>query len=171
MGYRIDQSLSFGGHTLTATDIAIATGRAPGVGDAKSTQHLSPALLDAATERIKNLIEVALDGMKTNAQDVPVYLVGGGAILAPDTLRGVSKVHRFPFYDAANAVGAACAQVSGVIDTLENTTTASIAEVQKSVEKRAIAKAVAAGANPKKTVIVESETIPIACELSVFGLC
>jgi hypothetical protein len=26
-------------------------------------------------------------------------------------LNGVSRVHRFPFFDAANAVGAACAQV------------------------------------------------------------
>ena len=55
-------------------------------------------------------------------------------------------------------------QVSGVIDTFEDTGSSSPAEVRKRVEARAIAKAVKAGANPDKCVIVESEAIPIACE-------
>lgn len=164
VGYRINESLSFGGQTLTATDIAVAAGVAPGVGNAEFVKHLNPADVEAAQARVKTMLELALDSMKTNTQDIPAYLVGGGAILAPDSLRGVSKVYRFPFYDAANAVGAACAQVSGVIDTFEDTSTSSIAEVRKKVEKRAIDKAIAAGASPDKTVIVESESIPIACE-------
>ncbi len=164
VGYRINESLSFGGQTLTATDIVVALGRAPGVGNPELTKHLDKADLQVAQARMKTNIELALDSMKMNTQDIPAYLVGGGAILAPDTLRGVSKVYRFPFYDAANAVGAACAQVSGVIDTFEDTSTSSIAEVRKRVEKRAIEKAIAGGASPDKTVIVESESIPIACE-------
>lgn len=108
------------------------------------------------------MLELAIDSMKTNTSDIPVYLVGGGAILAPDALKGVSEVHRFPFYDAANAVGAACAQVSGVIDTFEDVSGSSIPAVQKEVEARAIAKAIAAGADPANTVIVETENIPIA---------
>ena len=168
VGYRIHESLSFGGNTLTATDIVVAAGLAPGVGKAELVKDLKTADLDEARARMKTMLELAMDSMKTNTQDIPAYLVGGGAILAPDTLRGVSKVHRFPFYDAANAVGAACAQVSGVIDTFEDTSTNSIAEVQRKVEKRAIEKAIAAGANPEKTVIVESESIPIACESKTF---
>lgn len=167
VGYRIDQALSFGGDTLVTTDIMVAAGRASHVGDTARVAHLEPALLGAAQARIKVMLEAAIDSMKTSTQDIPVYLVGGGAILAPDSLKGVSEVHRFPFYDAANAVGAACAQVSGVIDTFEDTSGGSILSVQKAVEKRAIEKAITAGANPANTVVVESEAIPIACKLLI----
>ena len=113
VGYKIHDSISFGGSTLTTTDIVVAAGRAPGVGDASMVEgKVSMEDVEAAQARMKVMLELVLDEMKTSTQDVPVYLVGGGAILAPDSLNGVSKVHRFPFFDAANAVGAACAQVS-----------------------------------------------------------
>nr|XP_019000245.1 hydantoinase [Kwoniella mangroviensis CBS 8507]OCF63706.1 hydantoinase [Kwoniella mangroviensis CBS 8507] len=162
VGYRIDQSIAFGGDTLTTTDIVVADGRAMGIGNANLVKNISSDTIAAASARMKTMIELALESMKTSTQDVPVYLVGGGAILVPDTLQGVSKVHRFPFYDAANAVGAACAQVSGVIDTFEDTSTTPLAEVRKKVEQRAIDKAVDLGADRAKTTIVESEIIPIA---------
>lgn len=112
VGYKIHEAISFGGSTLTTTDIVVAAGRAPGVGNADLVKGaVSPADVEAAQARMKVMLELVLDEMKTSTQDVPVYLVGGGAILAPDSLNGVSKVHRFPFFDAANAVGAACAQV------------------------------------------------------------
>lgn len=113
VGYKIHDSISFGGSTLTTTDIVVAAGRAPGVGDSELVKgRVSGEQVEAAQSRMKVMLELVLDEMKTSTQDVPVYLVGGGAILAPDKLKGVSKVHRFPFFDAANAVGAACAQVS-----------------------------------------------------------
>lgn len=93
---------------------------------------------------------------------MPVYLVGGGAILAPSTLRGISKVHRFPFYDCANAVGAAIAQVAGSIDSVEELGTRSVPEVRREVEQRAIQRAIEGGAKPNTVSIVESEAIPIA---------
>ncbi|KAK8847715.1 hypothetical protein IAR55_005574 [Kwoniella newhampshirensis] len=162
VGYRIEQCLAFGGETLTTTDIVVAAGLAPDVGTVDLVRKVPRAVREAAQARMKNMIELALESMKTSTQDVPVYLVGGGAILAPDVLKGVSKVHRFPFYDAANAVGAACAQVSGVIDTFEDTSTSPLSDVRKKVEQRAIDKAAAAGADPNNTVIVETEVIPIA---------
>lgn len=112
VGYKIHEALSFGGSTMTTTDIVVAAGRAPGVGNAELVKGISSEDVEAAQARMKVMLELVLDEMKTSTQDVPVYLVGGGAILAPDSLNGVSKVHRFPFFDAANAVGAACAQVS-----------------------------------------------------------
>jgi N-methylhydantoinase A/oxoprolinase/acetone carboxylase beta subunit/DUF917 family protein len=163
VGFRItEEALCFGGCTLVATDIAVAAGQGAGVGDAALVAGLDRATVDSAQARIKTMIELAIDCMKTSTADVPVYLVGGGAILVPDQLAGVSKVHRFPHYDAANAVGAACAQISAVIDTFEDTSIKSMATVQREVEARAIARAVANGADPAHTTVVESEAIPIA---------
>lgn len=48
--------------------------------------------------------------MKTSPDDVTVLLVGGGGIVSPETLVGVAKIVRPPFYSVANAVGAAMAK-------------------------------------------------------------
>ncbi|ORX40324.1 putative hydantoinase [Kockovaella imperatae] len=162
VGYEITESRAFGGSTLTATDIVVAAGVAPDVGNPELVKDLDSELSQAAQHRMKAMLELVLDEMKTSSQEVPVYLVGGGAILSPESLRGISQVHRFPHADAANAVGAAVAQVSGVIDTFRDTSSTPVSEVRRQVEAEAIAKAVAAGSDPKTTVIVESEAIPIA---------
>ncbi|WWC88966.1 uncharacterized protein L201_003881 [Kwoniella dendrophila CBS 6074] len=165
VGYRIHElGIAFGGDVLTTTDIVIADGKATSksIGNADLVKNIPMDDVEQAQEKIKQMLENSIDSMKTSSEDVPIYLVGGGAILVPNQLKGVSKVHRFPFYDAANAVGAACAQISGVIDTFEDTSKISVEEVQKSVEQRAIDKAVAAGADKNHTVTVESEAIPIA---------
>lgn len=163
VGYKItEEALCFGGRTLTATDIAVADGKGNRVGERSLVDTIDKDLIDAAQARIKTMLELAIDSMKTSTTDVPVYLVGGGAILVPETLHGVSTVHRFPFYEAANAVGAACAQISAVIDTFEDTSSCSIGEAQRKVESRAIEAAVANGADPAHTTVVESEAIPIA---------
>ncbi|WVQ78564.1 hypothetical protein IAT38_000650 [Cryptococcus sp. DSM 104549] len=165
VGYRIHElGLVFGGDVLTTTDIVVAAGKSTSIGNSALVSSVDAADIAAAEAKIKAMLEVAVDSMKTSTQDVPLYLVGGGAVLVPDELKGVSKVHRFPFYDAANAVGAACAQISGAVDTFEDTSSRPVSEVQREVEERAIAKAVAAGADPLGTVVVESECIPIACE-------
>jgi hypothetical protein len=77
-------------------------------------------------------------------------------------LAGVSKVHRFPHYECANAVGAAIAQVSGSVDSVEEMGTRTIDVVRKEVEARAIQKAIEAGATPETVAIIESEAIPVA---------
>lgn len=111
VGHRItSEARVFNGATLTATDIAVAAGRAS-IGDVSRVAGLDRSMIDGAQKEIKSMLQNLLDAMKTSATDVPVYLVGGGSILAPDELVGVSRVHRFPHYDVANAVGAAIAQV------------------------------------------------------------
>ncbi|KAL4067052.1 hypothetical protein V8B97DRAFT_2025339 [Scleroderma yunnanense] len=155
------QALVFGGSTLTATDIAIASGRAP-LGDSSRVTNVDSSIIEGVQKAIKVMLQNALDAVKTSAEDVPVYLVGGGSILAPDELDGVSCMHRFPHYDVANAVGAAIAQISGIVDSFEDTSSVSISDVRKAVESKAIEHAIAAGADPRSVAIVESETIPIA---------
>lgn len=59
-------------------------------------------------------------------------------------------------------MGAAIAQVAGSIDTVEELGTRSVADVQRSIERKAIDRAIEEGAKPSTVQIVESEAIPIA---------
>ncbi len=59
-----------------------------------------------------------IDRMKTEAGDMPLIAVGGGAFLVPDRLAGISEVIRVPHGEYANAVGAAIAQISGETDQI-----------------------------------------------------
>jgi N-methylhydantoinase A/oxoprolinase/acetone carboxylase beta subunit len=64
VGYRIlFEGLVFGGSTLTATDIVVAAGRAPEIGDVSAVAHISPATRKAAEARIKSMLEQTLDAM------------------------------------------------------------------------------------------------------------
>ena len=98
--------------------------------------------------------------MKTEAGDVPLIAVGGGAFLVPDRLAGVSRVIRVPHGDCANAVGAAIAQISGETDQVyrEMTREAAIA----AAEHQAVARAVTAGADRETVQTVEVEDMPLA---------
>ena len=106
------------------------------------------------------MVEESVDRMKTDAGDVTLLAVGGGAFLVPDRLAGVSEVVRVPHGDCANAVGAAIAQVSGEVDQVfrDLSREAAIAAAQE----LAAARAVAAGADPATLAVVEIEDIPIA---------
>lgn len=75
-------------------------------------------------------------------------------------MRSELLVHRYVTFPK---IQIADEKVSGVIDTFEDITTEGMSAVRKKVEQRAIDKAVAAGADPKTTTVVESEAIPIAC--------
>ena len=116
----------FGGRTITATDCAVAAGIAE-IGD-KVLAKVPPALPAAVLDRARAMIEDAVDRMKTEAGDVTLIAVGGGAFLVPDRLAGISEVVRVPHGDCANgdcangdayAVGAATAQISGETDQVE----------------------------------------------------
>lgn len=111
------QARVFGGQVLTATDIIVASGRT-GLGDKTLVSDISDAVLEPARQEIKALLERAVDEMKTTSEDILVILVGGGSILCPESLKGVSEILRHPLADVANAVGAAMAKVSGSADTI-----------------------------------------------------
>src|SRR5207237_1798281 len=130
----------FGGRTVTATDAATAAGVGE-IGDAKRAagvpRDLARAVLDAARAKLED----AIDRMKTEAGDVPLIAVGGGAFLVPDKLAGVSRVVRVEHGDCANAVGAAIAQVSGECDQIfrDMARAAAIAVAQGIANDRAVA--------------------------------
>ncbi|KAI9063547.1 DUF917-domain-containing protein [Trametes sanguinea] len=102
-----------------------------------------------------------VEQMKTSPEDITVLLVGGGSIIAPDELAGVKEIIRPPFFSVANAVGAAMAKVAGEIDTIEFLAGRDIHTVVESIKEKAVQKAIASGADPATTKIVEVINLPV----------
>ncbi|WP_217588132.1 hydantoinase/oxoprolinase N-terminal domain-containing protein [Lentibacillus saliphilus] len=161
VGYRLtEEAYVFGGQTLTATDVAIAAG----------SMHIE----DAQTDKVKSVpssciypllvdkVEQAIDRMKTSAEDIPVILVGGGADLMPESLKGASTVIRPEHAGVANAIGAALGDISGTVERIYPLEDQSYQDVIHSARKEAIQLAIDAGAHPDKTDIIQQEDFPLA---------
>ena len=160
VGYRLtSDALAFGGTQLTASDIGIAAGLL-GIGDRAKVAHLDAATCRAVLRHVETMVEESVDRVKTEAADVRLLAVGGGAFLIPDRLKGVSEVVRVPHGDCANAVGAAIAQVSGEVDQVFRDLSREAAIT--AAQELAAARAVAAGADPATLAVIETEDIPIA---------
>ncbi len=162
VGYRITwEAIVFGGSTLTATDVAVASGKYD-LGDKSKAEGLEPGLIKAADAEIKAMAEEVIDRMKTSAADADVVLVGGGTIVLPRELVGAGKVHVPENFDVANAIGAAISQVSGSIDGVYDVATKGRDAVIEEVKAAAIKEAVKAGAREETIEIVDLEEIPLA---------
>jgi N-methylhydantoinase A/oxoprolinase/acetone carboxylase beta subunit len=162
VGYQLtERAIVFGGHDLTATDMAVAGGLA-NVGDPARLTADQRALAPSAIAEIRRRLAEAIDQVKTSAADVPVVLVGGGSILVDGALPGASKVVRPDHFAVANAIGAAIAQVSGEVDQVHALDGISRAEVLARARADATARAVAAGADPASVELVEAEDVPLA---------
>lgn len=160
VGYRLmEDALAFGGEQLTTTDIGIASGLLS-IGDGAKVAHLHPDFRQRVLERIRIMLEESLDRTKTDAGDVVLLAVGGGAFLVPHRLEGVSRVVRVPNGDCANAVGAAIAQVSGEVDQVFRDLTRD--EAIAAAARRAADRAITSGADPASVTIVDTEDVPIA---------
>jgi N-methylhydantoinase A/oxoprolinase/acetone carboxylase beta subunit len=160
VGFRLTQeALVFGGNTLTATDAAVAAGRAA-IGDPREVAHVPADLARAILDKAQDQIEDSIDRMKTAAGDLPLIAVGGGAFLVPDRLTGISQVIRVPHGDCANAVGAAIAQVSGETDQIYHNLSRS--DAIAAAKAQAIERAVASGADRASLQIVDVEDMPLA---------
>jgi N-methylhydantoinase A/oxoprolinase/acetone carboxylase beta subunit len=154
------QALVFGGPTPTLTDSAVASGRAE-LGD---PGLIGPhrRLLESAARRADEMLAEAIDRVKTAKGDRALIAVGGGSILVPDDLPGISEVIRPDHFDAANAVGAAIASVSGQVDRIFHMGTEGRKAALDEACGEARESAVAAGADPGTVQIVEIEEIPLA---------
>ncbi|KAJ9248981.1 hypothetical protein DTO207G8_7049 [Paecilomyces variotii] len=152
----IDRALCFGGDTTTATDIMVATGAEVGT----RPVQLKPELITAAKDRIKLMLESHIDRMKTSPEPCEVLLVGGGSILCPQELEGVSSILVPPHAEVANAVGAAIAEIGAEAEAV-------VDEKNKDAElvitrHKAISKAVSRGAVQNAIRIIEEEVTGIA---------
>ncbi|PWN48066.1 Hydantoinase/oxoprolinase [Violaceomyces palustris] len=165
VGYRLaSEAVVFGGNTLTATDIVAASGSLEDtkIGDHQlAEERVSPEEISLTKEEIKVKLERLVAKMKTSPEPVPLILVGGGSIIAPEKLKGCKDVIRPPHYSCANAVGAAVALVSGVVDTIEVLEGKTLEETVIPLKAEAIQRAVLAGAKEETVEIVEVESIPV----------
>jgi N-methylhydantoinase A/oxoprolinase/acetone carboxylase beta subunit len=161
VGYRLPQeALVFGGSTLTATDVAVASGLAD-IGDKGRVADLDPALLSGARAAISAMIENAVERSRVSPEPIPVIAVGGGSILVPERV-GDLPVLRPENFAVANAVGAAIAQISGEVDRVYALEGRSRDACLAEAEAEARASAVAAGAEESTLGVVEREDVPLA---------
>ena len=161
VGYRLTtDALVFGGSTLTATDIAVAAGRAD-IGDPDRVRHLDKAFVARVLDRIAERVSESVDRMRTSSDPIAVVAVGGGSILLPEELPLFGPVHRPENYAVANAIGASIAQVGGEIDKVYTVEPGRREETLDAVRQEAIDKAVAAGAKPSSVSIVDFDEVPI----------
>ncbi len=161
VGYRLTQdALVFGGDRLTATDIAVAAGRAS-IGDPDRVKHLDRAMIDRVLARIADRVAEAIDRMRTSPDPIPVVAVGGGSVLLPDELPIFGTVHRPGHFAVANAIGASIAQVGGEVDKVVAVAPGSRDETLDEVRQEAVDKAIAAGASPSTVQIIDFDEVPI----------
>jgi len=162
VGYRLTTAARiFGGDTLTMTDIAVAAGMIR-LGDPARVRDLAPELVEQAVGAGMHLLTEGIDRVKTSPADLPLIAVGGGSILIPDRLPGVSAIVRPEHFDCANAIGAAIAQVSGEVDRIWHLEGRSRESILAEAREMACERACRAGADPNTLELIESEDIPLA---------
>lgn len=160
VGYQLtSRSKVFGGDTLTTTDVAVAGGL--DIGDSSLVSDVTPEMIQRVRARTKKMLERVIDQLKLTPAPLPVILVGGGSIVCPLELEGVSKVVVPNYHSVANAVGAAIARVCGSVDAIYNIADVPLSEALEDAKAQAVSNAVKCGANPITVSIVEIDTLPI----------
>lgn len=163
VGYKLtEEAVVFGGSVLTTTDATVLARPDVKIGDPPLVQgKLSDDELSETRAIIKQKLDKVIDMMKTSPEDLPVLLVGGGAVISPDDLKGASKVLKPRYSEVANAIGAAMARVSAVVDTVKSTENKSTQKLLEEISAEATEKTVAAGASRESVKVVEMETLPL----------
>ena len=161
VGYRlVEEARVFGGSTLTATDVAVAAGRAD-IGDPDAVRDLDGELVRATLAEMRRLMAAAVDRVKLSGDPPAVILVGGGAILADEVIEGTSSVTRPDGWAVANAIGAAIAHVGGEVDRVFSLDGTSRQAVLDEARAEAVRKVVEAGAAPDSVEIVDIDEVAL----------
>ncbi|KAJ5983899.1 DUF917-domain-containing protein [Penicillium waksmanii] len=124
---------------------------------------VTPEVVMQAQIEMRRKIEDLVDRTKIQKGEVDVLIVGGGApiIRTDEPLSGVRMVRTVKGGEVANAVGAAVSRVSGVIDTVIDTSNRTVKDAQEEVSELATKKAISNGARPDTIQIAEVTILPI----------
>ncbi len=162
LGHRlVEEGLIFGGNTLTATDIVVASGDAE-IGDAKSVATLDESVVSTAKAEMSKMLNLGIEKMKPSSDPLPVILVGGGSILVTEKLDTASEMLRPEHAGVANAIGAAIAQIGGETERLVSYDKMTRDDAVKDVTAEAIKLAVAAGADSSTVRVADLEETSIS---------
>ncbi|TPX17829.1 uncharacterized protein E0L32_002930 [Thyridium curvatum] len=156
-----ERALAFGGDTMTATDIAVAVGVESQVGDATLVRGIDPSVISKTRGFIKKEYERVCDLVKTAPEPLPLILVGGGSLICPPQLDGISAIMKPPHHDVANAVGAAMARISATVDIVQSTGSQTVTEAMNKATDLAIERVIRIGAPAESVVITEQESLPL----------
>ena len=156
----LTQALIFGGETLTASDIIVASGHA-NIGNKDALAMLPKKTIEQALNTIQTMLDNGIDAMKLSSDPVPVILVGGGAILVTGELPSASEIIRPKHAQVANAIGASIAQISGESEIMVSYQNIPRQQAIKQVTAQATSVAVAAGADKDSIIVVELEETAI----------
>lgn len=157
----VTEGLVFGGSTLTTTDVLVAGGHAE-IGDKTKVAHIAKETVRNAEARMHAMLNNNIEMMKPGGKDMPVILVGGGAVLVTQGLDAASKLHRPKNADVANAIGAAIAQVGGESERMLSYRETPREEAIALVTQAATDRAVKAGAEAAtiRAVDIEETAVP-----------
>lgn len=162
VGYKLPkEGKVFGGNTLTVTDIAVAKGVLD-LGDKDKVSGLDNEFVDEVYEEILQMIERAVERMKTSEGDVPVILVGGGSVLIKGEIKGTSELILPADGAVANAIGSAISDISGEVEKIYSIDPADREKTIAEIKQIAIDEAVKAGADRDKTEVISFEDVPLA---------
>jgi N-methylhydantoinase A/oxoprolinase/acetone carboxylase beta subunit len=162
VGHRLTtESLVFGGSTLTLSDISVAGGRAD-FGTAEGAQLPDPDLVSRSLRWVDERVAVLADRIKAARLELPLVAVGGGAHLLPPRIDGVTEVLRHEHGAVANAIGAAIAEASGVVDRTFRFSDSSREQCLEEARTLATEEAIKAGADPSQVRITTINEIPMA---------
>ncbi len=156
----VTEGLVFGGQTLTTTDILVASGHAD-IGDKSRVAQLKSDVVTQATATMHAMLNDNIEMMKPGGKDMPVILVGGGAVLVTEGLKAASTLHRPENAGVANAIGAAIAQIGGESERMLSYRQTPRDEAIASVTRAATQRAVNAGADIKTIRAVDIEETPV----------
>ncbi|WP_017030087.1 hydantoinase/oxoprolinase family protein, partial [Vibrio breoganii] len=159
----LQKGKSFGGETLTLTDVALTLDKMQWHADNKpQAVELSEQSAETIYQQMIEVVEEGIDKMKTSAAQVPVILVGGGSALLPDEFVGVSEVVRPENFEVANAIGVALGEISGQLDKIVPIAANERQQVLDALEQDAKHTAIEAGACPESVSVIERSEIPLS---------
>lgn len=164
LGYKLTtDGLAWGGATFTVTDAFLAC-RQDNVGypgaDLSNLRNVDTKFGEKVLHKILLDVEMAVEKIKIRPGPIPIVVVGGGSLLLPNKIGDV-EVIRPRYYQYANALGAAIAQVSAEVDRIWALGDVKREEALEQTQKQALKKAVSAGADPDSVKVVDVEEVPL----------